>query len=468
MSQADISSHELPWVDFTDPEPNSDPVLGSLPSVDHDFEALFASSVTRLPEAVINYQPYPSADSLSADDCLSLLSADVDPEPRSHLPQPSPCGALSAEAGEMGVTDPTQLLQQLWNSNCSLLDRIAELEALIETPQSLSTVSEDPLFGWIDPQLPGLRADDNPDRFSTSAPSFAESLGIVHQTAQHQQDLILAITGLFEGNQERISQLERSCAEHQRRFDEQMQHYHQAENTCHELTNRLQRQQRHNLQLKAALEKCLDKPGEWSEEDTFPQTLVMPQATTSGQLLSPPISPVQPWVVPPQTVVPIVEDYTSATPVEIGQSIPSIHEQPTLELDPVIRSVLGNDRPSGLQESEFCSSEIVTASQESEPEAVSPVTPKKPLCLPNLPRPGYSPMGSVSHEQPSQALSQFKTKEQWHDQLALEPSDPSLSQPAATQTVTPNLSSLLIDRQRFVRGRQSGGVELPQFLGSRH
>ncbi len=81
-----------------------------------------------------------------------------------------------------------------------------------------------------------------------------------HQTVQRQQILIETLTVQLESSQERVAQLEREFALTQQRYNEQSYQLVQTENTCRELRTRLSQQQSHTLQLKVALEKCLEVP----------------------------------------------------------------------------------------------------------------------------------------------------------------------------------------------------------------
>lgn len=78
------------------------------------------------------------------------------------------------------------------------------------------------------------------------------------QTIQRQQALIENLTPQLQSSQERSAQLEWEHYLTQASHTEQSQQLIQTENTCQELRTRLKRQQQYTLQLKVALEKCLE------------------------------------------------------------------------------------------------------------------------------------------------------------------------------------------------------------------
>ena len=140
------------------------------------------------------------------------------------------------------------------------------------------------------------------------APSdLAELVALIEEVHSSNSDLVQQVTELtaqLENSQQRVAQLERECSLTQASYNEQSHQLVQVENTCRELRSRLTRQQRHTLQLKVALEKCLEVPvpnyqsqvdTEWESGDLRDTPCLPP--------ISPQVQPIQPWSAPPQFIV---------------------------------------------------------------------------------------------------------------------------------------------------------------------
>ncbi len=149
------------------------------------------------------------------------------------------------------------LIQELRSSNSNLLKRVIHLEqALAECQKDLqshkkrSHVAE----SMLTQQSQDLAATQEQVKCLT------HELQASHQTGQRQQILIETLTAQLESSQERVAQLDRECSLIQASYNEQSHALMQSENTCQDLRTRLTRQQRYTLQLKVALEKCLEIP----------------------------------------------------------------------------------------------------------------------------------------------------------------------------------------------------------------
>ena len=200
-----------------------------------------------------------------------------------------------------------------------------------------------------------------------------------HQAAQRQQILIETLSQQMESSSEQVAQLERECAHIQQRYNEQSFNLSISENTCTELRSRLERQQRYSLQLKAALDKCLEVPyqtelaAEIGNAPVGAQLQYNPQnASARLRLLLKP-QPIQPW---------------SASLDAIAEDIPSDQTNQTDSSEPAFNLPLTEETPEEI------STPIEWLAQE-EPEVTTeaikdtapvPVAPKPKLSddLPDL------------------------------------------------------------------------------------
>lgn len=121
------------------------------------------------------------------------------------------------------------------------------------------------------------------------------------QITQQQQILIEGLTVQLQASQERVNQLEREWLFTQATHNEQTYQLRQTESTCQELRNRLTRQQRYTMQLKVALEKCLDQPSPKSEtaadsDRIFTYTATHEENTDAPhQVIFAQVQPIPPW-----------------------------------------------------------------------------------------------------------------------------------------------------------------------------
>ena len=138
--------------------------------------------------------------------------------------------------------------------------------------------------------------------------STTEELEVTRQEFEAGQVAIANLSQNLQFTQERMALMERECALTQKNYQEQSQLKQQLENTCRELRARLHRQQRHTLQFKAALEKCIEKPGSVDLESiptlepvsSSPATSPDSTGTNStgtdyGVIVFSKAQPIQPW-----------------------------------------------------------------------------------------------------------------------------------------------------------------------------
>ncbi len=193
------------------------------------------------------------------------------------------------------------LIQELRCSNSNLLNRVLQLEQTLTDCQDnldlykqRTSVAE----SMLTQQTQELVADQEQVRY------LLQELETAHQTSQRQQILIETLTAEVESSQERAAQMERDCARTQASYNEQSHRLMQTENTCRELRNRLNRQQRHTMQLKVALEKCLEVPiashqSDFNIDSISTNTPSWQTGLIQAQSLFPKAEPIQPWSVQP-------------------------------------------------------------------------------------------------------------------------------------------------------------------------
>ena len=136
-------------------------------------------------------------------------------------------------------------------------------------------------------------------------------LEVARQEVEAGQVAIANLSEELQFTQERMALMERECALTQQNYQEQSQQKKQLENTCRELRARLHRQQRHTLQFKAALEKCIEKPGSVNVESLATLEAVSspaaigadPTGTDEGVVIFSKAQPIQPWSAPSEEAI---------------------------------------------------------------------------------------------------------------------------------------------------------------------
>lgn len=182
--------------------------------------------------------------------------------------------------------------------NSQLLKRVAQLERALQECRSYlqrERRQTEALSSQLEQQTKELK-------------STTEELEVTRQEFEAGQVAIANLSQNLQFTQERMALMERECALTQKNYQEQSQLKQQLENTCRELRARLHRQQRHTLQFKAALEKCIEKPGSVDLESiptlepvsSSPATSPDPTGTNStgtdyGVIVFSKAQPIQPW-----------------------------------------------------------------------------------------------------------------------------------------------------------------------------
>lgn len=134
------------------------------------------------------------------------------------------------------------------------------------------------------------------------------------QIAQRQQNLIETLTTELQSSQERFAQLEWENYLTKANYTEKSEQLIQTENTCRELRTRLNRQQHYTLQLKVALEKCLEPVSSTSDDansDRLPTDANNGQTERSVQIQSffCNAESIPPWSAQPEFLTEIATDW---------------------------------------------------------------------------------------------------------------------------------------------------------------
>ena len=154
-------------------------------------------------------------------------------------------------------------LVQVLRSNNNLSEQVTQLEqALSECQQTLQ--SSQKLEQAAQSML--IQTQEELATAQDQVKCLSEEMESSCQIAQRQQTLIETLTTELQSSQERFAQLEWENYLTQANYTEKSEQLIQTENTCRELRTRLNRQQHYTLQLKVALEKCLEPVSSASDD----------------------------------------------------------------------------------------------------------------------------------------------------------------------------------------------------------
>lgn len=244
---------------------------------------------------------FPNAISVDAMERQAFYANDVtEPDwinPVTANPAPPlETGQASEQTEQPEDLDLLALVQELNQCNDDLINRVAQLEAALDSCQSALQVE---ITRSQEQETLLVQSTQDLSTAQEQVTYLFNELEFANQAAQRQQILIETLTGQLENSQERVAQLERECALTQQRHNEQSHMLLQTENTCRDLQTRLQRQQRYTLQFKAALEKCLEVPPPHyeSSHDTSSNSTATPPPPNLNPTSSllPKVNRIQPW-----------------------------------------------------------------------------------------------------------------------------------------------------------------------------
>ena len=232
---------------------------------------------------------------------LETVSPWVDVESLAAMPSHASSSALSE------LFKLISLIQEMRAANGSLTKQVMQLEQALSQSQNSVQLHKQQAQATVS-QL--AQTTDKLAEAQAQATSLAQDLATAEQTAQTWQRQFAALSSQFESSQERVAQMERECATTQANYIEQSHQLQQSETTCRELRTRLTRQQRQTLQLKVALEKCLEAPVPSYTDNNYSFTnssyepagyWVSPEAsapTSNPEALLPKTQPIPPWSAP--------------------------------------------------------------------------------------------------------------------------------------------------------------------------
>jgi myosin heavy subunit len=242
---------------------------------------------------------------------------------------------------DLDVVELVTLSQSLQEQNSELLGHVEQLETLLDECHSalqLQMKRNHSLETRLNEQNQEL------SKTQEQLTRLFRELEASHQVAQRQQILIETLSEQMESSQEQVAQLERECAHIQQRYNEQSFNLSISENTCTELRSRLERQQRYSLQLKAALDKCLEVPSQTELAADIASVPVGAELQYNPQnasarlrlLLKP--QPIQPWSVcldaVPEDIPSEQPDQTDSSS-EPGLNLPLTEETPEAVSHPI-------------------------------------------------------------------------------------------------------------------------------------
>lgn len=230
------------------------------------------------------------------------------------------------------VATLVDLIQEMRLSNNNLLERVIQLEQALAESQD----------GWQSYKQRSQVAETmlvQKTQDLTSAQEqiqfLSHELKTAHHTAQYQQNLIENLTTQLAVGQERMAQMERECALTQANYNEKFHQLIQSETSGRELRTRLIRQQRYTMQLKFALEKCLEIPNHssqfQSDEYSGWNSTIDEQTIFSQQAhaLFPKAQPISPWSAQMSSYTAELEfTWTESSGIGSRQSDVDIAEEP--------------------------------------------------------------------------------------------------------------------------------------------
>lgn len=186
------------------------------------------------------------------------------------------------------------LMQQMSASNSTLNQQVLQLEQAMAKCQNTLQLHK---ARSLDAESQLTQKTQELAAATEQVQYLSQELSAAHHNLQHQQIQIDTLTIQYQTSQERIAQMERECALTQANYNEQSHQLWETESTCRELRTRLARQQRQTMQLKVALEKCMEAPSNYQTEYSIQPDF---SAQTSNSVsnpdsLLPKAEPISPW-----------------------------------------------------------------------------------------------------------------------------------------------------------------------------
>jgi hypothetical protein len=268
--------------DNTVPNAMPDPMDESSSSGPEAVTPEFPSSAEGAAESDWETVNFPGQISVDADTASNPSPEPIEPAIESTVLPPSNYGSPVTNTDEL-----IQLIQDLNHCNDVLLNRVSDLEESLERSQVA-------LQAEIERNQAGGGRDVGP--MPQQVAQLLSELDIANDGLRRTTIHNEALQAELDVSQQRIAQLERECTLLQQRFSEKSNALQQAESTCRDLKSRLHRQQRYTLQFKAALEKCLNMPAQYSGAGGLSESTPQSGVLATPQPVSIPRSQhIQPW-----------------------------------------------------------------------------------------------------------------------------------------------------------------------------
>ncbi len=271
---------------------------------------------------------------------------------------------LKASENWLAAIAPHQKLEiitliQALSANSNLSERVTQLEqALTECFQALQSHKKRSHIAHT------MLAQKN------------DQLAAAQEQIQHQQTLIQTLTAQLQSSQERAAHLEWEHYLTQASYKEQSQQLIQTENTCRELRTRLTRQQHYTLQLKVALEKCLESKSSYSESETDNVDSIPTNLKSQGQSFFSKAESIPPWSAQPH--------FNSELESHWAESV-LLEDVQTSDYQPPSDCLYCEDNATSLETatielySQQTSQEFVIDASLVPSELISPTAPEQPL-----------------------------------------------------------------------------------------
>lgn len=200
------------------------------------------------------------------------------------------------------------LIQQMRAANSHLTQQVMQLEQALTNCQAESRSHQQRAIASEEHLTQTTQALASAQ---AQVKCLSQKLVVVEENTQSEQTTIASLSTQFEQSQERIAQIERECALLQSNYNECLHQLLQSETNCKELRTRLIRQQHQTLQLKVALEKCIETPSYQADTDNSSFTgRQSGHRRASDDAASPKVQPIQPWSAPATTDDELELDWT--------------------------------------------------------------------------------------------------------------------------------------------------------------
>lgn len=243
-SHSSRSSHESIDVDESLLQEGSENSINDYESIDNDWETVVFPNM-------INVDLIASENNEELPETMPSVFSGISPVSTEIL-----LGNSNQKISAINSQGQVTLIQALHECNRDLMERVSQLEIELKDSQ-LCLKKQESFCERSELELKCSQSEVN---------RLFGKLEQANQVIQQQAVVTENLTERLEKSQSQLAYLERECALTQQRYNELLYQVVQSENSCRELRSRLHRQQRQTLQFKAALEKCLERTTNPSQE----------------------------------------------------------------------------------------------------------------------------------------------------------------------------------------------------------